>query len=408
MASIFKRGKKGTWWIKYYANGRQVYYSLKTTNDRVAKRVKREIEGEEAKGELVAPSQTPLPAFLEDFCRFLATIRTAKSFKNDISVLRIFFGPICPALVPGSCVNTRWRSGVAQPVKDRLGRVHIKADFLEEITGAVIEYFLARRMREDQIAPKTANRYREVLHRLFNYAIKNWGFVPPDRRYPNPAAQVERRREPARSIRFLTEAQIEEQMDALIDEPGLHAAVATLIYAGLRREEALWLTLEDVDLDQRLIQVRAKTIDGSFWQPKTKRNRVVPISLALLEALAKYQPERRDCWYFPSPTGKRWDPDNFSERLRDVNRQHGLVWSCLDFRHTFGSHLAQKGESLYKIATLMGNSVEICRKHYAALVPEQMHDAVEFKTQILHGRERSAGGGGNRQCADRPRLRLAK
>lgn len=28
-----------------------------------------------------------------------------------------------------------------------------------------------------------------------------------------------------------------------------------------------------------------------------------------------------------------------------------------------------KGESLYKIATIMGNSPEICRRHYAALLP---------------------------------------
>jgi len=51
----------------------------------------------------------------------------------------------------------------------------------------------------------------------------------------------------------------------------------------------------------------------------------------------------------------------------------------LDFRHTFGSHLAQKGESLYKIAELMGNSPDICRRHYAALIPEKMHDVVEFE-----------------------------
>jgi len=56
----------------------------------------------------------------------------------------------------------------------------------------------------------------------------------------------------------------------------------------------------------------------------------------------------------------------------------GLPWSCGDFRHTFGSQLAQKGESLYKIATLMGNSPDICRRHYAALIPEEMHDTVEF------------------------------
>jgi hypothetical protein len=120
MASIFQRRKGGSWWIKYYANGRQVYYSLGTKDTRVAKRVKRQIEGEEAKGELHAPSKTPLEAFLEDFCKFLSTIRTKKSYSADTSVLRVFFGPVCPSLKPGSCVNTRWRAKEAKPLDDNL------------------------------------------------------------------------------------------------------------------------------------------------------------------------------------------------------------------------------------------------------------------------------------------------
>jgi len=38
-----------------------------------------------------------------------------------------------------------------------------------------------------------------------------------------------------------------------------------------------------------------------------------------------------------------------------------------------------KGESLYKISALMGNSPEICRRHYAALAPESLTATVEFK-----------------------------
>ena len=51
-----------------------------------------------------------------------------------------------------------------------------------------------------------------------------------------------------------------------------------------------------------------------------------------------------------------------------------------------------KGESLYKISELMGNSPEICRRHYAALIPEQMRDTVEFdqRATVLSLR-RSAG-----------------
>ncbi|HUU98773.1 MAG TPA: hypothetical protein VM487_23825 [Phycisphaerae bacterium] len=37
-----------------------------------------------------------------------------------------------------------------------------------------------------------------------------------------------------------------------------------------------------------------------------------------------------------------------------------------------------KGESLYKISELMGNSPEICRWHYAVLIPEEMRDTVDF------------------------------
>ena len=70
--------------------------------------------------------------------------------------------------------------------------------------------------------------------------------------------------------------------------------------------------------------------------------------------------------------------DNFSHHFAGIQKKLGLSWTCLDFGHTFGSQLAQKGESLYKISKLMGNSPDICRKHYAALVPEDMAETVEF------------------------------
>lgn len=68
--------------------------------------------------------------------------------------------------------------------------------------------------------------------------------------------------------------------------------VATLIYAGLRREEPLWLTPDDIDWKAGkfgLIRVRAKTIDGVAWEPKTKRNRAVPVSSSLRLYLDKWK-----------------------------------------------------------------------------------------------------------------------
>lgn len=416
MASLYKRG--GRFWIAYYFDGKLIQRSLRTTNLRVARDRKRKLEYELVTGDLHAASKLPLPVVLEAFCSHLQTIRTPKSYKNDISRLRVFFGPISESLKPGipGDKNGRRRSG---PADDKYAGAHVRPRLLEDVTPEMINRFIAERLKKDGWSAKTANSMRQALHRLFAYAIKHHGFCSRDRRYPNPAAAVERQREPAPQIRFLTLEQIEEQLAALQPHPGLHALVATYIYAGLRREEALWLTHEDVRLDQRVIRVQAKTIDGEFWQPKTKRNRVVPISGALLEVLLAYRPPAEAIWFFPSPTGKRWNPDNFSREVREINTSKGLPWSCLDFRHTFGSHLAQKGESLYKIATLMGNSPDICRRHYAALIPEAMHDVVEFQldNRRVTGREETRelleqillevkGNGGNQDC--RPQLRVAR
>jgi integrase len=135
---------------------------------------------------------------------------------------------------------------------------------------------------------------------------------------------------------------IEEQLQVLAETPALHVMVATFIFAGPRREEAMWLTPADVDLDRRLLRVRAKTFRGEAWQPKTGPNRVVPIGDALLSMLRNYEAPANRSWFFLSPGGTRWHPDNFSAALRQVNDAHGLTWSCLDYRHTFGSHLAQR------------------------------------------------------------------
>jgi integrase len=376
MASVYKRGNQ--YWVAYYVNGRREQKSLHTSNLRVARDKKRKVEYELAIGDLDQASRLPLVPVLEAFCKHLQATRTYKSYKNDFSRLRTFFGPVCEALKPLPPGPQRDQDR-AKPRNDKFAHAHVKVKLLEDLSPAMINRFLSARVEHDRWSPKTVNLTRQVLHRFFSYAIKHHGFRSRDRRFPNPVKAVERRREPAPEIRFLSLKQIAEQLAAVTHHPVIHAIVATLIYAGLRREEALWLTHEDVDLKARMIRVRAKTVGHESWQPKTKRNRTVPVSDALLEILQAYEPPAYSGWFFPSPLGKRWNTDNFSADLRTINVAKNLPWTSLDFRHTFGSHLAQKGESLYKIATLMGNSPDICRRHYAALIPEAMHDSVEFE-----------------------------
>lgn len=396
MANLYKRN--GTYYLKFYLGGKQKKISLRTQNLQIAKEKKRQFESAQATGsDNPLPTRTPIADILQAYTQHVRATKTAKSAQNDVYYLREMFGAVCEGLA----ITSRTPSLSARKKKHRSkldGRKRlpvIEANCFEEITTAQVADFIAFKVRDQGLKPKTANHYRSILRRVFNWAMEQRGVRLPNGN--NPAAKVKPYKEHAPEIRFLTLPQIDEQLHALRFKPQLQTMVAMLIYAGLRREELLWLTLDDIDLSRRqgghgVIRVRAKTVGDVSWQPKTKVNRAVPISKALRRHLDRYVTPATKTdeltqdfqgWFFPSPQGTHCDPDNFARELRKANAENNLRGSCLDYRHTFGSQLAQRGVSLYKISALMGNSPEICRRHYASLIPEAVHSEVDFADQTV-------------------------
>lgn len=381
MAWLAKRNL--VYYIKFVIGRKKRKLSTGTDNYQLAKEKLRQFGADAAReGEPSLPTKTSIPKVLDAYVQHIRAFHSAKSAQSDIYYLRDAFGPV------GEGLKNTSRKPDSKPVKrkDKPGQDRrrkapvIEAECFERITTTQVAAMISGHVANRGLAPRTANRFREILLRLFNWASTNFGVKMPHDK--NPVARVPRHKERAPEIRFLTLEQVGQQLNTFEDNLQLQAMVATLIYAGIRREELLWLTLDDLDLSTGkygMLRIRAKTIDGESWQPKTKKNRAVPISSSLRVYLDKWKLKRGGVWLFPSPAaGKRWDTDNFSRSLRTVNEKIELPWGCLDFRHTFGSQLAMKGESLYKISALMGNSPEICQRHYAALVPEAMADTVEF------------------------------
>lgn len=290
MAWLIKRGP--VYYIRYSVAGKKRKLSTETDNYQLAKEKLRRFESAQARGESSLPTKTPIADVLNAYVAHIRSVKTAKSAQTDIYYLRDAFGPVCDALkVTSRKLSPKAKKRPPKPGQDRRRKAPvIEAPCFERITTAQVAAFISGQVASRGLAPKTANRYREILTRLFNWAMTQYGVKMPEDK--NPVAKVERYQERAPEIRFLTLPQVSEQLDALAENLQLQAMVAMLIYAGLRREELLWLTHDDLDLSagtHGLIRVRAKTIGGESWQPKTKRNRAVPISSRLRLYLDKWQ-----------------------------------------------------------------------------------------------------------------------
>jgi len=382
MASLRKRGNK--YYVKAYENGKEKEYKTGTDVRRVAEVLLAEYEMSRKLG-TPSPfaSETPLKVMLAAFCLYLKGATRNKNYIKELSLLRMLFGPACAALGGSDDIcNDAAFLNYEHPRINVKNFEKIETKHLTDLQDVLAD--------ERGLGPKTLNNYREMAYRFVNWAI-----TQKNKRFPggvNPINAVNIREVDLPVISYLMPDEIRQQLDALKDFLLLQCMVAMLIFAGLRREELLWLRTGDIQArdGQLTILVRAKTVDGEYWQPKTKKNRSVPVGLSLrpyldgiLAGLSK------DCWLFTNAEGGQWSGDGFStalekanlaasKKLTDDGKDAMPIWSALDFRHTFGTMLASSGVSLFIIADWMGNSPEICRKHYAHLIQSLLHKYIEF------------------------------
>ncbi|WP_026842258.1 tyrosine-type recombinase/integrase [Citrifermentans bremense] len=384
MACLRKKGNR--YYIKDYVGGKEKWLATGSDVFKIADHMLTQYKLEKAQGLSPFPTETPLEDALKGFCKHLRGVLRPENYSKDLSRLRMIFGHACADL---------GRSDVeAEPDPLPNDDLVIKVKNLEDLTTCKVTDFLDDQAEERGLSPKTLNNYREMLHRFVSWAISQKG-----KRFPgriNPIDEVAVREVKPVPISYLTMNEIRQQLAGLDTFPVLQVMVAILIYAGLRREELLWLRTGDIVKcsDGFRILVQAKIVDGVYWRPKNKVDRYVPVSPTLLPYLERVLPtDPEDRWLFTTPTGMRWDGDNFSAMLREANQaaanklaEEGEVpmpiWSCLDFRHTFGTMLASHNVSLYIIAEWMGNSPEICKKHYAKLIQNLTDRYVDFMNPL--------------------------
>ena len=174
---------------------------------------------------------------------------------------------------------------------------------------------------------------------------------------------------------ILTEREMLEFLDRLPEDTFLHLrnkAIFEFLYAtGLRISELTGLKLPDINFDEELVRVMGKG----------KKERIVPFHDHAKKILLKYLAEARKQfktgseYIFLNAGGKR-----ITERSVEIilkNTYRGLMRSNKDvyphlFRHSFATHLLQRGANLRIIQELLGHSNLATTEKYTSLNYEDL------------------------------------
>jgi integrase/recombinase XerC len=230
-------------------------------------------------------------------------------------------------------------------VNDELGR----AARPQDVDHLMIRAFLAKLHRGGH-RKSSAARKLASLRTFFRYLCRE-GLL--DR---NPARALLSPRTEKRIPTHLEEGELERFLDVpgTTLAPVRARAILELLYgAGLRCAELVGLDLPQLDLPERLVRVRGKG----------DKERIVPFGTKAREALLAYLPLRaqagpRDAAVFVNARGGRLT-DRYvraivSKRVLQLALVRGVSPHTL--RHSFATHLLERGADLRSIQELLGHA----------------------------------------------------
>ena len=160
------------------------------------------------------------------------------------------------------------------------------------------------------------------------------------------------------------------------------------------------LEWSDIDRQLNVLQVRRKiTADGQYFLPKDKRDRVIPVSPLVWEALADLGDDGRQGYVVPLPRVKS-RPDYFERtylgRLKALAAATGIEKSKLtlhNFRRFFVSHCAEAGIPMATVMEWVGHDEMQMVMHYYRLRDEFAQQAMaRFAEKLIGGSQQRQEG----------------
>ena len=336
--STYKRGDK--WWIRFRFN-HQRYFKCSPENSQLgAKAYEALLRQKLARGELITDikEKSLIPSFREFSHQW---------FETDVK-------------------NNNKHSEVIN--KESILRAHLNPFFgkmlLDKITSLNIENFKSQKIKQE-LANKTINNHLIVLSKCLKTA--------QERELIERIPKIRLLTVQPQKFDFLTEEESQRLLDSC--DGLLYDMILVALKTGLRFGELIALEWSDIDFQNSLIIVRKSFSYGKLGGTKSNKIRYIPFLDEVSQIL--FARREKDGFVFMKNGNSlckmsclRW---LHSVCMKAEMRKVG--WHAL--RHTFASHLAQRGVSIMLIKELMGHSDIRTTMRYAHLTPLATREAIK-------------------------------
>jgi integrase/recombinase XerC len=229
-------------------------------------------------------------------------------------------------------------------------------DHIEQVSHHIIRSWVVE-LNSIGIESRSISRKLSCLRSFYKYLIKD-KLVEI-----NPMQKVISPKIPKKLPAFIKEKQIQQIIDytddTQVDDNFLHYRdnlIITLFYVtGMRRAELLSLEPQSIDVFRSEIKVLGKG----------KKERIIPVSVDVLEALKIYLQKRaehyekvEEDYLFLSNTGKKMNPRNLynivNTKLKEIDTSISHGPHIL--RHSFATHMLNNGADINVIKDIMGHA----------------------------------------------------
>jgi len=189
----------------------------------------------------------------------------------------------------------------------------------------------------------------------------------------NPVALLSSPKKPDRLPDFLTVEEVEKILNIPSEKNWQSLrdkAILELLYStGIRVGELTSLKIGDIDFFQELIKVKGKG----------KKERIVPVGSYALKALIEYiekRPDKKEKSVFLNKYGKPLTERSVERIIDKYSKKAGIGKKITPhtFRHTFATHMLDRGADLRTVQELLGHERITTTQIYTHLTVEKLKE----------------------------------